>query len=113
MARQAKSIFREFTPAENARLAKLREKLDKERPEIEAMGRAFLAAEQEAKRAIADLRAERERQGLSLADVSSRCGITRETISALETNEHPNPTMKTLQRYAMALGKTLQLSLGN
>ena len=111
MRRKAIPIFKNFSPEERARIEALRKKLDKERPEIEAMGRAFLAAEREAKKAIADLRAERERQGMSLADVTSRCGIGRETLSALETNETPNPTIKTLQRYAMALGKQLRLSI--
>lgn len=59
----------------------------------------------------ATLRAERERQGLSLADVSERSGIDRATISKLETHKSLNPTIDTLCRYAAALGKDIGLTL--
>jgi hypothetical protein len=111
MARRIKRIYRDLTSEEQARLVKLREKLDAERPEIEAQGRALLAAQRTARALIAQLKAERERQGLSLADIKARCGIAREVISTLESNQSPNPTVKTLQRYAMALGLQLELSV--
>ncbi|MGO8900859.1 MAG: helix-turn-helix domain-containing protein [Isosphaeraceae bacterium] len=57
--------------------------------------------------ALAALRAERERQGLSLSDVSERSGIDRTTISKLETGKVPNPTVSTLR----ALNKRLSWSL--
>ncbi|MDZ4657895.1 MAG: helix-turn-helix transcriptional regulator [Bythopirellula sp.] len=111
MQRQAKSIFREATPAELARLEVLWEKLDKEKPEIIAKAKAHFAAEKASKALIAQLKAERESQGLSLADVKKLSGITREAISAMENAESPNPTIKTLQRYAMALGVKLEMSI--
>jgi DNA-binding phage protein len=111
MKRQAKSVFREFTPAEKQHLANLRKKLDAERPEIEATGRALLAAHQSAKKLIAELKAERVNQGLSLADIKKRTGITREAISAMENSDSPNPTIKTLQRYALALGVELEMKV--
>ncbi len=62
---------------------------------------------------IAALRAERERQGLSLADVSERTGIDRAAISRLENNEEGNPTINTLQRYAAAMGKQVIVLLAD
>ena len=57
------------------------------------------------------LRAEREAQGLSLADMSERTGISRTEISRLETAANKNPTINSLQRIASALGKELIVQL--
>jgi len=62
---------------------------------------------------VAALRQERERQGLSLTDVSERSGIERSMISRLENGRTINPTLETLFRYAHALGKELGMSLNN
>jgi DNA-binding phage protein len=59
--------------------------------------------------ALAELRAERERMGLSLADVAARSGLGRSALSRLENGLVPNPTLDTLDRYAAALGKRLAL----
>jgi ribosome-binding protein aMBF1 (putative translation factor) len=61
--------------------------------------------------ALAALRLERERQGLSLTDLSERTGLDRATISKLETGKVANPTVATLRTYATALGKRLEWSL--
>jgi len=65
------------------------------------------------KAALAALRLERERQGLSLTDMQERTRIDRATISKLERGEIPNPTMGTLRTYAAALGKRLSWSLAD
>jgi DNA-binding XRE family transcriptional regulator len=61
--------------------------------------------------ALAGLRRERERQGLSLTDMAERTGIDRATISKLETGKIGNPTIGTLRTYAKALGRRLAWSL--
>jgi ribosome-binding protein aMBF1 (putative translation factor) len=61
--------------------------------------------------ALAGLRRERERQGLSLTDMAERTGIDRATISKLETGKLANPTVGTLRTYARALGRRLIWSL--
>ena len=63
--------------------------------------------------ALAALRAERERQGLSLTDMMERTKIDRATISKLENGKIPNPTYQTLRTYARALGKRLVWSVEN
>src|SRR5271156_109614 len=57
---------------------------------------------------IAALRAERERQGLSLADIAERSGMDRAAIHKLEIGVSRNPTLATLNRYAEALGVQLE-----
>jgi DNA-binding phage protein len=60
---------------------------------------------------IAALRAERERQGLSLADVAERSGMDRAAIHKLEIGLNANPTYATLTRYASALGTRIEWHL--
>ncbi len=63
--------------------------------------------------ALAALRVERERQGLSLTALSELTGIDRATISKLETGKVANPTVVTLRIIAAALGKRLTWSLAD
>ncbi len=70
-----------------------------------------LAIDPELAKALSALRAERERQGLRLADVSERSGIDRATLSKLENGKVPNPTVNTLRTLARALNKRLSWSL--
>jgi DNA-binding Xre family transcriptional regulator len=63
------------------------------------------------KQVLHALKSERERQGLSLADINERSGIDRGSLSKLENDEDPNVTMNTLLRYAEAIGKTLMVQI--
>jgi ribosome-binding protein aMBF1 (putative translation factor) len=60
---------------------------------------------------IAALRAERERQGLSLADLAERTGMDQAAIHKLEIGLNSNPTHATLTRYASALGVRIEWNL--
>ena len=60
---------------------------------------------------IAALRAERERQGLSLADLAERTGMDRAAVHKLEIGLNSNPTYATLTRYASALGTRIEWHL--
>jgi ribosome-binding protein aMBF1 (putative translation factor) len=81
--------------------------------DIEAIRREFppLTADESLLDFLATLRQLRERQGLSLTDVSERSRIDRATISKLETGKVANPTYATLRALAGALGKRLALGL--
>jgi ribosome-binding protein aMBF1 (putative translation factor) len=57
------------------------------------------------------LKAERERQELSLSDVSERCGVEKAAISRLENGLNANPTLDTIRRCADALGMAITLKL--
>lgn len=59
---------------------------------------------------LRNLKAAREAAGLTLADVSARCGIDQSALSRLENGHTPNPTLDALKRYAAALGKRLVLA---
>jgi DNA-binding XRE family transcriptional regulator len=59
---------------------------------------------------LQELKASREAAGLTLADVSARCGIDQPALSRLENGDTQNPTLDTLWRYAAAVGKRLVLS---
>lgn len=117
-------IMRRLAPEERARHAKIREQTETERPRIEVEAREA-ADRYEAsllrhlrKRgvfdlsgAIAALKSAREEQGLSLADVSARAGIAKPNLSDLETGKNPNPTLRTLECYAQAVGRKFVLGL--
>jgi len=60
---------------------------------------------------IATLRAERERQGLSLTEIAERTGMDRAAIHKLEIGLNKNPTCATLARYAHALGARIAWNL--
>jgi ribosome-binding protein aMBF1 (putative translation factor) len=81
--------------------------------DIEAYRREFppLVPDEDLLAALAALRAERERQCLSLTDMMERTKIDRATISKLENGKIPNPTYQTLRTYARALGKRLVWSV--
>lgn len=85
----------------------------REREDREAVRSEFPArrADKTLTAALAALRDERERQGLSLSDMQERTRIDRATLSKLERGELPNPTVGTLRTYAAALGKELTWSL--
>ncbi len=115
--RQAKHTHRALTPEESARVAEARRLLVNEMPEIRRKARehkhAYEAARATLQDAVKLLKAERERIGLSLADVADRTGIERSNLSRLENEAESNPTIATLTRYADVLGKHLAITLSD
>jgi len=116
MAKQrGQRIYRNATDEERARHEKIREQVAQELPEIKQRARERLALIRKEgtplRQVLAALRAERERQGLSLADINERTGIDRAALSRLENNEDANPTLLTLERYAEAVGKQMVVIL--
>lgn len=60
---------------------------------------------------VRELKAAREKAGMTLAQVAEKAGIRLETVSRLELGKVKNPTIDTLQRYANAVGVELRLSV--
>ncbi len=60
---------------------------------------------------IAALRAQRERQGLSLADLAERTGVNRAAIHKLEIGANAIHKLATLTQYAGALGARIERNL--
>src|ERR1700688_4565719 len=63
-----------------------------------------------ARELLQQLKASREAAGLTLADLSARCGIDQPALSRLENGHTTTPTLDTLWRYAAATGKRLVFS---
>ncbi len=108
-----KRIIRErrLTPEEAAKYRAVREQVAEELPELIARHHERVAAADELRELLKQLKAAREEKGLSLADVTELTGMDRSALSKLETGQRPNPTMETLVRYAEAVGKHLVVSL--
>lgn len=102
--RRAKRLRRELTPEENRRWKTAVKETEAERDAILEHGRAVLAARRSALAMLNQLKAARERRGLSLADMMRLTGMSRAAISRLENDQSPNPTVRTVSRYAEALG---------
>jgi DNA-binding XRE family transcriptional regulator len=62
---------------------------------------------------VARLKAVREAQGLTLAEVADRMGIDAPALSRLETGKVLNPTLATLHKWAEALGQKLDVTLSS
>lgn len=60
---------------------------------------------------LARFKAERESQGLTLAEVAGRMEIDPPALSRLETGKMLNPTLATLHKWADALGRRLCVDL--
>jgi ribosome-binding protein aMBF1 (putative translation factor) len=102
---------RHRTPEARAEEARARETLEREYREtgtLKVAGDGTTMGDLVSfRRFILSLRHERERLGLSLADVAERAGIDKGALSRLENGQQLNPTVNTLSRYAHALGKSL------
>ena len=108
----------ERTPEQLAELRAVREKFPRDERSLEdlvASGdyegpfshgdvMAFLSA-------IVALKRERERLGLTLAQVSARSGLDTGMLSRLENGKLTNPTLHTLWRYARAVGSRLNIEV--
>ena len=112
---QRKTIHR--TPEQRAQHRAIREAFRDWHPGPEELIASGAAAQlglnvihSPAQELLRHLKASREAAGLTLADVSARCGIDQPALSRLENGHTPNPTLDTLWRYAAATGKRLVLS---
>lgn len=110
----------ERTPAEKARIQAIRDYFQREKPSLEDLlapgdwdGPVPQGAYLELRRLMHALRTERERLGMSLADLAAEAKLDEEALSRLETGRHINPTIDTLWRYGYAVGKHLSWSVAD
>lgn len=96
---------------EAAKYQEIRDQVDKELPELLTRHYERVAAWNNVDDVLEQLKSARERQGISLADLSERIGMDASAVSKLEAGELPNATVATLVRYADAVGMRLELSL--
>jgi DNA-binding phage protein len=109
-AKAERIVMKKMPPEVEARWRKSLAEVEADRETILAQGRAVFAAHETAREVVERLKQERERRGISLADMLRRTGMTREALSRLENNLAPNPTVRTLARYAAAVGLELHLA---
>ena len=116
------TLRRPLSEQAQKRLAEIESRRHEIEREVEAEKPAMLAAAREhfrrkdaalapLREAVSALRAEREAQGLSLADLENRAGISRPSLCRLENDLNGNPTIGTLMRIAEALGKEIRIAL--
>jgi DNA-binding XRE family transcriptional regulator len=60
---------------------------------------------------LTQLKAARESQGRTLAEVAEKMGMDAPALSRLETGKTLNPTLATSHKWAEALGRKLQVDL--
>lgn len=104
---------RRVTPKEATRYGAIRKHVAGELPELVRRHEKRMAARDRLQELCEQLKAARERKGLSLADLSEMTGMDRSAISKLESGQRPNPTLETLLRYAEAVGKQLDWTLAD
>jgi hypothetical protein len=105
---------RRLTPEEIEKYRRIREQVEAELPEMIARdrlapGHASREDVAEIEQLVAFLHAERERQGIDLAEIAYRTRYKLEDLELLEGNRYPNPPIAMLTRYARALGRRVLL----
>jgi transcriptional regulator with XRE-family HTH domain len=93
---EARKMFQDWKPGPEELLASGRWK-----------GPVIVEGQQQFWKAIRQVRSYREAQGLTLKDISERCGIDVATLSKLENGKQPNPTLFTMLLYVGAVGQRL------
>lgn len=111
------SLGRQLTPEEAAHHRALREAIEKEKPDInrrlldEGYGPWGWEDRREFLDCIRALRAERERQGISQAELARQAKLTITDVEEIDAERQCNPRLTVLTRYAHALGYRLDLTL--
>lgn len=102
----------ELPPTRVRELASVAKKVEtEEKDELTAWGKRVLDEHEELMAVLKMLKAERERQGLTLDAMAERTGIAKGNLSKLESGRAPNPTIQTLHRIADALGRSIRVRL--
>ena len=112
--KMGKRIIRPATPEERKRHDEIRRQIELELPELreqaKQMFREALSKHVSILDVAAALKAERERQGLTLADISERSGIEPAILSQFESGGDTE-SLDLLDLYAQAIGKEVRVLL--
>jgi DNA-binding XRE family transcriptional regulator len=100
-----------LTPELATKIKAVRQQVSDELPDLIARHHERMDAVEQLQALLSQLKAAREKRGLSLADVTNLTGMDRSALSKLENGQRPNPTVETLVRYAEAVGKHLKIEL--
>ena len=101
-----------MSPERIRELDALARKIDHEEgASIRARGRRAFRRHERLREIVELLRAERERQGVTLAEIAERTGIDKSNLHRLENRRDANPTLGTVLRYAEALDQDVLITL--
>jgi predicted XRE-type DNA-binding protein len=108
-----REVLERFTPAELAKMEARasRELSARELGDLSAAADAAFFRVEQIKQLLARLKALRQAQGMTQAQVDERSGIGRANVSRLENLHLENPSLETLMRYAEAVGAELYIAL--
>lgn len=104
---------RRLSADEAAKVRTARQQIAEELPALVARHQERVATLDNVQALVTQLKAAREAQGLSLAQVTESTGMDPSALSKLESGQRPNPTVDTLARYAAAVGKRLVVTLAD
>ena len=102
-------IFRTFTPEERKDFRRSLATTQAQKEEIIALGRAHFERHEALREVVRVLQEERRAQGLTLADLEARTGISECNLSRLEDEHTHAPELETLMAIADALGGDLDI----
>ena len=111
-----RSVYRSLPPEERAEHKRLAELDDQDMAFWQAEGDKIYAERMQTglprRAAIAALRRERNRQGLSDEEMMTRSGLDAEALASMSGRD-AKPTIETMEAYARALGKKLLIVLAD
>jgi DNA-binding Xre family transcriptional regulator len=81
------------------------------RKENKARGREVLDERRRLGDAVAVLKSIREQQGITLTTMAERLGMPKGNLSRLENMDGPNSKIGTLEKYARAPGRTIEIAV--
>jgi hypothetical protein len=108
-------INRPLTDAERALVEEDRAWAEAHKDEILEWARESRTKYEKRKAALREtlrlLKESRQAQGITLPELSRRTGIGKGALSRLENDPAPNPTLRTLHRYAEAINREIVVQL--
>jgi DNA-binding XRE family transcriptional regulator len=111
MASMTKKIER--SPAEIEKLAARRNRAQANKQSGPGADAVPMGRVMQLRRLGSELRKERERRGLTQAQLAAKIGMDEPAISRIEKGLNLNPTLDTLNRIAAGLGKKIEVVLSD
>ncbi len=113
---ESKKVAEYLTPEKLAEHAQIRADVEAHLPEMRAEARAAIEKARKTglhrRAALAQLRGERKRQGLSDEEMMARSGLDAAVLASMAGRD-AQPTIETMETYAKALGKKLLIVLAD
>ena len=98
-----------FSQERKNRHAEIRKQVEADKPRANRQAKQIRSQMEAVFDAMQVLKAEREKRGISLGELSRITGIDRANLSRLENDINANPTLETLVRIAQAIGGRIEL----